>query len=208
MRISQATMSLYDPRRDLLDYAGGVNIPPQYAAKFEPISRVQFDELVRTIGPILVVPDIQALPSVPNAEFSAQFDVRTVVTADLRRDQELIAVLVLGVNGQVREFDPDELTLLKAISDQAAQAIANAQLLKTANEQREELRNLSTRLVQVQEAERRAITTELHDRAVVLRGAPDELGQVHRHQPDAHQQSRGADHISRDGALHHQPPRR
>jgi signal transduction histidine kinase len=116
------------------------------------------------MGSILVVPDIQALPNVPSAEFTFELNVRTVVTADMRRDQELIGVLVLGVNGQVREFDPDELTLLKAVSDQAAQAIANAQLLKTANEQREELRNLSTKLVQVQEAERRAITTELHDR--------------------------------------------
>ena len=163
-KVSQAVISLYDKKRDLLDYAGGVNIPPQYGAKIESVSRAQFEEFVRTMGPILVVPDIQALPNVPSAEFTFELNVRTVVTADMRRDQELIGVLVLGVNGQVREFDPDELTLLKAISDQAAQAIANAQLLKTANEQREELRNLSTRLVQVQEAERRAITTELHDR--------------------------------------------
>jgi PAS domain S-box-containing protein len=163
-KVSQAVISLYDKKRDLLDYAGGVNIPPQYGAKIESVSRAQFEEFVRTMGPILVVPDIQALPNVPSAEFTFELNVRTVVTADMRRDQELIGVLVLGVNGQVREFDRDELTLLKAISDQAAQAIANAQLLKTANEQREELRNLSTRLVQVQEAERRAITTELHDR--------------------------------------------
>jgi signal transduction histidine kinase len=163
-KVSQAVISLYDKKRDLLDYAGGVNIPPQYGAKIESVSRAQFEEFVRTMGSILVVPDIQALPNVPSAEFTFELNVRTVVTADMRRDQELIGVLVLGVNGQVREFDPDELTLLKAISDLAAQAIANAQLLKTANEQREQLRNLSTRLVQVQEAERRAITTELHDR--------------------------------------------
>ena len=133
-KVSQATMSLYDKKRDLLLYAGGINIPPEYAAKMEPISRAQFDEFVRTMGSVVVVPDIQALPHVPNAEFSAQFDVRTVVTADMRRDQQLIGVLVLGVNGQVREFDKDELTLLKAMSDQAAQAIANARLFQTVSE--------------------------------------------------------------------------
>jgi PAS domain S-box-containing protein len=163
-KVSQATISLYDPKRDLLDYAGGVNVPPKYATKIEPISRARFDEFVRTMGPIIVVPDIQALPNVPNAEFSAELDVRTVVTADVRRDHELIGVLVLGVNGQVREFDQDQLSLLKAISDQAAIAIANALLLKKANEQHEQLRALSTRLVQVQETERRSLTTELHDR--------------------------------------------
>jgi signal transduction histidine kinase len=52
----------------------------------------------------------------------------------MRRDQELIGVLVLGVNGQVREFDKDELSLLKAISDQAAQAIANSRLFQTVSE--------------------------------------------------------------------------
>jgi signal transduction histidine kinase len=163
-KVSQAIISLYDAKRDLLDYAGGVNIPPQYGAKIESVSRAQFEESVRTMGPILVVPDVQARPNVPSPEFTFELNVRTVVTVDMRRDQELIGVLVLGVNGQVREFDKDELSLLKAISDQAAIAIANALLLKKANEQHEQLRALSTRLVQVQETERRSLTTELHDR--------------------------------------------
>jgi PAS domain S-box-containing protein len=163
-KVSQAIISLYDAKRDLLDYAGGVNIPPQYGAKIEPVSRAQFEESVRTIGPILVVPDVQARPNVPSTEFTFELNVRTVVSADMRRDQDLIGVLVLGVNGQVREFDSDELSLLKAISDQAAIAVANALLLKRANEQHDQLRALSTRLVQVQETERRALTTELHDR--------------------------------------------
>src|SRR6185436_1990450 len=130
----------------------------------EPITRSRFDDFLRTMGSIMVVPDIQSLPDVPNAEFSSRLDVRTVVTAAMFRDQELVGALVLGVNGHVREFDKDELTLLKAISDQAAQAIANALLLKAANEQHEQLRALSTKLVEVQETERRALTTELHDR--------------------------------------------
>jgi PAS domain S-box-containing protein len=133
-KVSQATMSLYDPKRDLLAYAGGVNIPPDYAAKFEPISRAQFERFVRTMDSIVVIPDIQARPNVPNAEFSTQFDVRTVVTVDMRRDEQLVGVLALGVNGHVRKFDHDELTLLKAISDQAAQAMANASLFQTVSE--------------------------------------------------------------------------
>jgi hypothetical protein len=66
-KVSQAVISLYDQKRDLLDYAGGVNIPPQYGAKIESVSRAQFEEFVRTMGPLLVVPDIQALPNVPSA---------------------------------------------------------------------------------------------------------------------------------------------
>jgi PAS domain S-box-containing protein len=163
-KVSQATMSLYDKKRDLLVYAGGVNIPPEYAASMEPITRSQFDDFLQEMGPIMVASDIQSLPDVPNAEFSSQRDVRTVVTAAMFRDHELIGALVIGVNSHVRDFNQDELTLLKAISDQAAQAIANALLLKAANEQHEQLRDLSTKLVEVQETERQALTTELHDR--------------------------------------------
>jgi PAS domain S-box-containing protein len=163
-KVSQVTISLYDKKRDLLVYAGGINILPEYATNIEPITRSRFDDFLREMGPIMVVPDIQSLPGVPNAEFSYHLDVRTVVTAAMLRDQELIGVLVVGVNDHVREFDKDELTLLKAISDQSAQAIANAQLLKAAKEQHEQLRALSSKLVEVQETERQALTTELHDR--------------------------------------------
>lgn len=163
-KVSQATMSLYDKKRDLLVYAGGLNIPPEYAAIMEPITRSRFDDFLQTMGPIMVIPDIQSMPDVPNIQFSSRLDVRTVVTTAMLRDQELIGVLVVGVNGHVREFDNDDLTLLKAISDQAAQAIANALLLKAANEQHEQLRALSTKLVEAQETERRALTSELHDR--------------------------------------------
>jgi PAS domain S-box-containing protein len=133
-KVSQATMSLYDKKRDLLVYAGGVNIPPKYAATMEPITRSQFDDFLQAMGPVMVVPDIQSMPDVPNAEFSSHLDVRTVVTAAMLRDQELVGALAIGVNGHVREFDKDELTLLKAISDQAAQAIANARLFQTVSE--------------------------------------------------------------------------
>ena len=178
-KASQATMTLYDKESDLLVYTGGVNIPPEYAATIEPTARTKFDEFLRAMGPIMVVPDIQSVPGVPNAEFNSHLDVRTVVTAAMLRDEELIGVVALGVNGHIREFTKDELTLLKAISDQAAQALANAKLLKAANEQHEQLRALSTRLVETQETERRAIARELHDDVgQTLTGLMMQLGMV------------------------------
>ncbi len=162
-KVSQAAMSLYDEPSDLLVYAGGINIPPELASAIETTSRARFDALLQELGPIMVVPDIQAVPDVPNAEFNAHLDVRTVVTVAMLRDGDLIGVVAFGINGQVREFTQDELSLLKAISDQAAQALANAQLLKAANEQQEQLRALSAKLVDAQEEERLAVARDLHD---------------------------------------------
>jgi signal transduction histidine kinase/PAS domain-containing protein len=162
-KASQATMSLYDKERELLVYAGGVNISPEYAAAIEPITRSRFDEFLRTMGPIMVVPDIQVLPDVPNAESASHQNMRTLVTAAMFRGQELVGALVVGVTGHVREFAQDELALLKAVSDLAAQAVANAQLFQAAHDQHEQLRALSAQLVEAQETERRAVARELHD---------------------------------------------
>src|SRR5258708_26927946 len=54
-KVSQASMSLYDQKHDLLVYAGGVNIPTEYAATMEPITRSQFEDFIRPMGPIMVV---------------------------------------------------------------------------------------------------------------------------------------------------------
>ena len=40
-KVSQAVMNLYDKDSDRLVYAGGINIPPEYAAIMEPIPREQ-----------------------------------------------------------------------------------------------------------------------------------------------------------------------
>ena len=159
---SQASISLLDLGTDLLVHAGGFNIPAEYARRIEPIGRAQFESFIRGLGPVMVVPDIQDL-DVPNKDFIRRLDVRTVVTVVMRRHEELVGALTVGVNGRVREISPEELALLKAITDQGAQAIVNAQLLRTALEQRRQLQRLGARMVEAQERERRSIARELHD---------------------------------------------
>jgi len=161
---SQCAIALYDEEQDWLAYAGGVNIPAEVVEKMEPIPRAQFDEIADAMGPLIIVPNVQKVPGLPNAELNARQDIRTVVVSTMMRNQDLIGTLTLGLHGRERSLTLDEQSLLKALSDQAAQAIINAKLLKTANAQRERLRRMSARLMEVQEAERRSLTRELHDR--------------------------------------------
>ena len=62
-------------------------------------------------------------------------------------------------------FNQEHVRLAEALAPQAAVAIQNAQLYAEVATGREQLRQLTRRLVDVQEAERRALSRDLHDTA-------------------------------------------
>jgi signal transduction histidine kinase len=112
---------------------------------------------------LIVLPDLQAMPGLVNAELYRHYDIRTTVLARLIRGSDLVGLLNIHMVHQARDFDQSELDLLTAIADQGAQAIANARLLLETRQQREQLRALSARLAAAEEAERRRLARELHD---------------------------------------------
>jgi signal transduction histidine kinase len=76
---------------------------------------------------------------------------------------------VIGTLGLTRDrygspYTSDDQVLLQDIADRAALTIQNARLFEQIEGARERLEALSHRLLEVQEAERRALTSELHDR--------------------------------------------
>jgi signal transduction histidine kinase len=61
-------------------------------------------------------------------------------------------------------FPDEEVSLLRSFAAHAAITIQNARLFRSVMEQGEELRTLAARLAEAEEALRRRLTTELHDR--------------------------------------------
>ncbi len=80
----------------------------------------------------------------------------------LYRDR-LLGVLAVDNEGTDRTFTEEDGDLLALFASHAAIAIQNAQLFEQVQAGHERLQNLSRRLVEVQEAERRHIARELHD---------------------------------------------
>jgi signal transduction histidine kinase len=80
-----------------------------------------------------------------------------------RRGQPPLGVLVLSRGPADPPFDDDEVQRLGGLVDQAAVAVANAELLSELRREQSERQALAQELVQAQEQERRRIAEDIHD---------------------------------------------
>jgi signal transduction histidine kinase len=90
--------------------------------------------------------------------------VRAVLALPLLHDGQVIGALSLGDDAG-RTFDAEALALVRLFADYAATAFANAQLYTEVQTGQARLQDLSRKLLEAQEAERRRIAHELHDEA-------------------------------------------
>ena len=111
----------------------------------------------------VIVADIQRDPSLaawqPEAEARG---LQSMAAVPLLSHDRVMGVLAAYAQ-QPNFFDPDSIAILMALASQAAVAIQNARLFAELEAQREALRQVSLRLVNAQEEERRRISRELHD---------------------------------------------
>ena len=89
--------------------------------------------------------------------------ITAVLAEPLLYHDRLLGVLALDNEGTDRTFTEEDANLLALFASHAAIAIQNAQFFEQMQAERERAANLSRRLMEVQEAERRHIARELHD---------------------------------------------
>lgn len=89
--------------------------------------------------------------------------ITAILAEPLLYHDRLLGVLAVDNEGTDRTFTADDGDLLALFASHAAIAIQNARLFEEVRAARERLKDLSRRLVEVQEAERRHIARELHD---------------------------------------------
>jgi signal transduction histidine kinase len=134
------SISLYDAAADALVYACGHGLPADFANHVEPLPRAIYEEYLKERGHLVIVEDVQAIINLPNAELYRSLDIRTTANMSMTTDGKLVGRLNIATVGQVRHFTPNELELLRGLSNQAALALQNAQLfeaLRQANERLE-----------------------------------------------------------------------
>lgn len=89
--------------------------------------------------------------------------IMAVLAEPLLYRDRLLGVIAVDNEQSGRPFTEEDRSLLALFATHIAIAIANAQLFGEVRAARERLRNLSRRLVEMQEADRRHIARELHD---------------------------------------------
>ncbi len=128
LNVPAASVGLYDEKRSVIYHGTNIGLPADYRASAKDMPRAVYDEYTARMGPLVVIPDMQALPNMPNAEMYIKLDIRTIASASMLRSGQLVGTLDIITFNKIRHFDPDELVLLQGLADQAAQAITNAQL--------------------------------------------------------------------------------
>jgi PAS domain S-box-containing protein len=96
--------------------------------------------------------------------FFEQVGLHSLLIVPLRVKGRVIGTLGLSRDNPGHPYTLDDQVLLQDLADRASLTIQSAQLFEQVEGAREQLGALSRRLLEVQESERRALTTELHDR--------------------------------------------
>ncbi|MCP4544480.1 MAG: response regulator [Chloroflexi bacterium] len=116
-------------------------------------------------GVSLIVPDTLADKRYfETIDQQTELWLRSIATIPLRVKQDVIGVLQV-VDTEVGRFDTQDLALLEPLVAAASIAIENARLYAAERAAREQLRALTVRLTETEEAERQRLARELHDQA-------------------------------------------
>lgn len=109
-------------------------------------------------GEPIYLPDVREAPQY----IDVGPGTRSYLCVPLRVGERVIGVLN-AESEQPDFFGKDEQQLLSTLADQAALAVENARLYQAVTQQREQLRTLTMRLAEAEEAERQRLARELHD---------------------------------------------
>lgn len=110
-------------------------------------------------GDSIYLPDVQG-----DARYiDTGLEVHSELCVPLNIEGRGIGVFCAG-SKNLAAFNEDDQQLFHTLVDQTAMGIENARLYEAVAAQREHLRALATRLTEMEEAERRRLARELHDR--------------------------------------------
>ena len=121
-----ATVTLYDEQLRVFTLMADCGLPPEFRERCVPIPYGVYQRNADSRHGDFIMTDITATSDLANATLFADCGIRFLAGSSMVREGQLIGVI--HVMNKSRPLGEDELTLLRGLADQAASAIANAQL--------------------------------------------------------------------------------
>jgi signal transduction histidine kinase len=162
LQVSAASVSLYDEKLDALRLVSHSGLPKDSVEQIEALDWKAWLPTLKA-GETVIAPDIREDPWLSGVAPLAALDIRSFVRTPMAHEGHLLGTLCVFARGEVRHFSEGELAFLGALADQAAQAITNAQLYETLQEEQRAHAQLLAKTISAQEDERKRIARELHD---------------------------------------------
>ncbi|MFW5940572.1 MAG: ATP-binding protein [Chloroflexota bacterium] len=134
LQVPSVAISLLDEDAGEFQFAASAGLPPQFREEARPVAASALNDLPGEDPLPMVLPDVQALPQSELSDLFERHDFRTVTFVDLTYRGRRLGILSVHVFGETREFSREELDLLRGFADQAAQAIAGANLFQATRQ--------------------------------------------------------------------------
>lgn len=142
-------------------------LPPDFPEDYRdvPIEDHPHIQQTLTVGKPVIIPDArEAVLSQGEQKLVEMRDLRSILYIPICMEEKVSGVLIVASCGRVKEISVEEIDLCTMLANLSAVAIANARSFQALNERGEQLRALTVRLAEVEEAERSRLARELHDR--------------------------------------------
>jgi signal transduction histidine kinase len=162
LQVSAASVSLYDEKLDALRVVSHFGLREDFGEQMEALTGGPYTERLKA-GQTVVIPEVREDHGSADAPLFASLDIHSLVNTPMVHEGRLVGTLCVFSRDEVRHFAEGELAFLKAVSDQAAQAIANARLYEALQAEQHARAQLLDRTITAQEEERKRIARELHD---------------------------------------------
>jgi len=160
--VSIAIVSLYDDTLDTLSCVSNCGLPEDFCDGVEALGLNAFLPQLK-LGEAIFISRIQALSALHNTAWLDDLKVSAFTCNPLVHEGKLVGTLCVFIQDEERCFTDEEFTFLRAVSDQAAQAIVNARLYQALQEEQLSRAALLEKTISAQEDERKRIARELHD---------------------------------------------
>jgi PAS domain S-box-containing protein len=126
--VPAAAVLFFDPEQALFYPVATWGLPPSFQSDYTPNSRSVYEQHSQPYSPQIVVPNLRALPNLPNGPLFARHNINAIAIASLNREDNLLGALSAYALNPEHIFSEDDIALLRSLADQAALAIRNAKL--------------------------------------------------------------------------------